>query len=332
MIATMPRSNPVRRAQAMPLHVEPMLAMLSEMPVVPEVHGFEYKWDGVRALAYWDGEKLKLESRNLLDITVEYPELQQLSEALPSAAVLDGEIIALDDEGHVSFNALQRRMHVTDPSLVRRRMGEVRIIYMLFDVLYSDGQLTMDLTYPRRRAILEQLKLADHLWQTPPWYRSGGEQVLEAARAVRLEGIVAKRLDSIYEPGKRTGAWRKIKLVDRQEFVIGGWLPHMETQIDMVGSLLTGYYEDDGSLHYAGRVGTGFTDKTRRELATLLKERATHTSPFKSDTDKPDAFFVRPELVAEVEFRGWSPEGKLRQPSFKGLRFDKDAREVVREQ
>lgn len=332
MTTTAILTNPRQRTEAMPMHIEPMLAMLSEMPVMPEAYGFEYKWDGVRALTYWDGETLKLESRNLLDITIEYPELQQLAEALPRPAVLDGEIIALDEEGHVSFNALQRRMHVTDPSLVRRRVTEVPIIYMLFDVLYAEGQVTMDLAYPQRRAILEQLKLADGFWQTPPWYRSGGNHLLEAAREVRLEGIVAKRLDSVYEPGKRTGAWRKIKFVGRQEFVIGGWLPHMETHIDMIGSLLTGYYEADGSLHYAGSVGTGYTDKMRRELATLLKERASDTSPFRDDAGKPGAFFVRPELVAEVEFRGWSTEGRLRQPSFKGLRFDKDPRDVVREQ
>lgn len=332
MTTTATLSNPRHRTEPLPSHVEPMLAMLSEMPVIPEVYGFEYKWDGVRALAYWNGETLKLESRNLLDITVEYPELQQLAGALPKPVVLDGEIIALDEEGHVSFSALQQRMHVTDPSLVRRRAVEVPVVYMLFDVLYAEGQVTMDLPYPRRRAILEQLQLAGPFWQTPPWYSSGGRQLLEAAEAVRLEGIVAKRLDSFYEPGKRTGAWRKIKLVDRQEFVIGGWLPYLETHIDMVGSLLIGYHERDGSLRYAGRVGTGYTDKIRQDLATLLKERATDVSPFKDEVDKPGAFFVRPELVAEVEFRGWSPEGKLRQPSFKGLRFDKDPREVVREQ
>ena len=330
MTTIAPGRSRTYRAEPMPRHIEPMLAVLSEMPVVPEAYGFEYKWDGVRALAYWDGAALKLESRNLLDITAEYPELQQLAAALPASVVLDGEIIALDDEGRVSFSSLQHRMHVTDPSLVRRRAAEVPITYMLFDVLYLDGKAVMDRPYLDRREALEQLGLADRFWQTPPWHRSGAEQMLQAAQALKLEGIIAKRLDSVYEPGRRTGAWRKIKLVGRQEFVIGGWLPYMGTRIDMVGSLLMGHYED-GALRYAGSVGTGFTDRTRSELAKLLKARATASSPFEEDTDKPGALFVRPELVAEVEFRGWSAEGKLRQPSYKGLRFDKNPREVVRE-
>jgi bifunctional non-homologous end joining protein LigD len=332
---TRPRARAKRSAETMPQHVEPMLAMLSDMPQMPHLFGFEYKWDGVRALAYWDGETLRLESRNRFDITVSYPELHALAEALPGPAVLDGEIIALNARGRVSFLTLSHRMHVTDPSLLRRRSVESPVIFMLFDVLYADGHVTMDLPYHERRAVLEQMKLAGDFWQTPPWQRSGGEALLEAAKEMRLEGIVAKRLDSIYEPGRRTGAWRKVKLVGRQEFVIGGWMPHMGNRLDMVGSILVGFYDEAGKteegLHYAGSVGTGFSDKTRRELALLLRDRAIDKSPFKGQIAKTGVFFSRPELVAEVEYRGFSSEGKLRQPSYKGLRSDKLPSEVARE-
>ncbi len=329
------RPSTRRSVQTMPQHVEPMLAMLSDMPQMPHLFGFEYKWDGVRALAYWDGETLRLESRNLFDITVSYPELHALGEVLPGPTVLDGEIIAINARGRVSFLTLSHRMHVTDPSLIRRRSVETPVTFMLFDVLYANGEVTMDLPYPERRAALEQLHLAGDFWQTPPWQQGGGEALLEAARDSRLEGIVAKRLDSVYEPGRRTGAWRKVKIVGRQEFVIGGWMPHMGNRLDMVGSILVGFYDEAGKteegLHYAGSVGTGFSDQTRHELALLLRDRAIDNSPFKGSVKKTGVFFCRPELVAEVEYRGFSSEGKLRQPAYKGLRSDKQAWDVVRE-
>lgn len=329
-----------KKAMPMPRHIPPMLAVLSEMPVNQDLYGFEYKWDGVRIISYWDGNSLLLESRNLLDVTRQYPELQALPQAIPARnAVLDGEIIAINEMGRVSFLNLSHRMHLTRPELIAQRLISIPITYMIFDVLYLDGHSTMELPYLQRRQILEDLKLDGPNWRTPPHYQGGGDHLSEVAHEARLEGLVAKRLDSVYQAGKRTGAWRKIKFVGRQEFVIGGWLPYQSNRLDMIGSLLLGYNdelpppdaEELPPLHYAGSVGTGFTEKVRRELAQMMKGLATDQSPFKGKIGKPGSFYVRPELVAEVEYRGWSPDGRLRQPSYKGLRDDKDPREVVRE-
>lgn len=324
--------------QPLPRHIAPMLAVLSEMPPQQELYGFEYKWDGVRALAYWDGSRLDLESRNLLDITGQYPELQRLGEHLRAkSVVLDGEIVAFNDKGRVSFLRLSHRMHVVNAKRVAERAAATPVTYMIFDVLHLDGRSLMNLPYSERRQILAGLDLNGPYWRTPPSYEAPGDHVLEAAREQRLEGIVAKRLDSIYEAGRRTGAWRKVKLVGRQEFVIGGWMPFKGLHQDMVGSLLVGYYDQlpgddpDARLHYGGGVGTGFNDRDRRELAQLLKQHESDQSPFAGPIGKPGARFVRPELVAEVEYRGWGPSGALRQPSYKGLRTDKDPRQIVRE-
>jgi len=308
-----------------------MLAVLSGMPPRQQLYGFEYKWDGVRVLCYWDGKQLQLESRNLLDVTGQYPELQGLRDQLQAKSVtLDGEVVAFTEKGRVSFLRLSHRMHVLDPARVAERAQATPVTYMIFDVLHLNGNSLMDQPYSERRKLLESLKLDGPHWRTPPSHPGVGDQMLAAAREQRLEGIMAKRLDSIYEPGRRAGAWRKVKLVGRQEFVIGGWVPLKGADTGRVGSLLIGYY-DDGGLQYAGAVGTGFTDETRRDLAALMKKHATDESPFSAPIAKPGARFVRPVLVAEVEYRGWGPSGALRQPSFKGLRTDKQPREVVRE-
>jgi bifunctional non-homologous end joining protein LigD len=313
-----------------------MLAVLTDLPDNQDDYAFEYKWDGVRALCYCNGDQLSLESRNLLDITNQYPELQGLRDQLKaSSAVLDGEIVAFTDQGRVSFLRLSNRMHVVDPGRVAERQGLYPVTYMLFDVLYLDGQSLQDRPYTERRKILERLKLDGAHWRTPPSHPGDGDAMLQAAREQRLEGVMAKRLDGLYEAGRRTGAWRKIKLVGRQEFVIGGWVPLKGTDESRVGALLIGYYDDPADarapLRYAGAVGSGFDDADRLDLARLLKKHATDQSPFSFPISKPGARFVRPKLVAEIEYRGWGPSGALRQPSYKGLRTDKPPREVIRE-
>jgi bifunctional non-homologous end joining protein LigD len=259
-------------------------------------------------------------------------------EGLPfKSAVLDGEIIALDAQGQVSFNVLAHRMHVVGASKIEGLSTKTPVTYQVFDILYLDGRRIMDLPYSERRALLDELGLAGPAWSTPPSYPGAGEALLECAREHQIEGIVAKRLDSHYEPGKRSGAWLKIKLVHRQEFVIGGWTPYRETDESRIGSLLLGYYEqlpdadeqESPKLRYVGSVGTGFSDADRVALAKLLKARARQTNPFDRPT-KP-ALYAEPELVGEIEFRGWVGTDMLRQSSFQGLRTDKDPREVVRE-
>jgi bifunctional non-homologous end joining protein LigD len=188
----------------------------------------------------------------------------------------------------------------------------------------------MDKPYAERRQLLATLKLKGQWWQTPPFEKGGGKTMLEASAKAGLEGVMAKRLDSRYEPGRRSGAWLKIKNHNRQELVIGGWLEGEGKRRGFPGALLVGYYRE-GSFVYAGKVGTGFTDKTLDKLNTLLKPLGVDKSPFDTGSPPRAAHFVKPKVVAEFEFVEWTRSGQLRAPSFKGFREDKAAREVVRE-
>ena len=189
----------------------------------------------------------------------------------------------------------------------------------------------MQLPYTERRALLEGLELEGDYWRTPAHHVGDGAAMLKASNDQGLEGVVAKRLDSRYEPGSRSGAWLKIKNKMRQEFVIGGWLPGEGGRRDTLGSIAVGFYED-GRLRYAGNVGTGFTQKTLTELMSELRKRERPDRPFEGRQPPKQTRFVEPELVAEVEFRGWTKTRTLRQPSFKGLRDDKNARDVIFEE
>jgi bifunctional non-homologous end joining protein LigD len=202
---------PPAQWQPMPELVRPMLATPGELPSGADGASFAYemKWDGVRAVVYVDGGRVRAMTRNDLEVSATYPELRELGAALGSTKViLDGEIIAADPEtGRISFGALQHRMHVQDAGRVRRLMERTPITYVIFDLLYLDGVVTMDLPYQQRRAALDQLNLRGPRWQTPPSFTASGEDVLAASKDQGLEGIVAKRLDSDYEPGRRTSAW-----------------------------------------------------------------------------------------------------------------------------
>ncbi|MGZ4327861.1 MAG: DNA ligase D [Solirubrobacteraceae bacterium] len=317
----------------MPERLVPMMARPSDKLPRPERGwSYEVKWDGVRAIAYVQPGRLRLESRNLNEITDAYPEVRGiLTDLGMHEAVLDGEIVAFDDNGRPSFERLQRRMHVTSPNAVRRLMGSTPVVYAIFDLLYLDGHSLMDLPYTERRERLEQLELGGPAWRVPSAHRDAGKRLLEATASQGLEGVVAKRLDSHYEPGRRTGAWLKIKHTRRQELVIGGWIPGEGRRARRIGALLMGYHRD-GTFVYAGRVGTGFTEKTLNDLHGKLEPLRRDTSPFGSAPKLPrEAVFVEPTLVAEIEFREWTNEGVLRAPSFKGLREDKSPREVVLE-
>jgi bifunctional non-homologous end joining protein LigD len=317
----------------MPEHIKPMLARPGSLPSKDEGWAYEIKWDGVRAIAYSTPGELRLESRNLKEITGSYPELGRLNRALSShAAILDGEIVAFDEQGRPSFAALQRRMHVGSGAQAKRLAKAAPVTYMIFDLLWLDGHSLMELRYEQRRELLEKLALSGATWKTPEHLSGRGRDVLKATAEQRLEGIVAKRLDSPYEPGARTSAWIKIKNVGRQELVVGGWLPGEGRRERRIGALLVGVYEPGGALRYAGRVGTGFTDSELDRLGKLLTPLKREDSPFSAGEHPPrGAIFVEPELVAEVEFTEWTSAGILRHPSYKGLREDKAAREVVRE-
>jgi bifunctional non-homologous end joining protein LigD len=315
----------------MPERIVPMLARAGDLPRAGD-WSFEIKWDGVRAIAYAQPGRLRLESRNLREITDAYPEVRGLIAQLGMReAVLDGEIVAFDDAGHPSFERLQRRMHVTSPSSVRRLAASTPVVYAIFDLLHLDGRSLMGLPYDQRRARLEELQLGGSAWRVPAVHSGDGARLLEATRAQGLEGIVAKRRDATYEPGRRSGAWIKVKNTMRQELVIGGWIPGEGRRTERVGALLMGYYED-GAFRYAGRVGTGFTEATLSTLADRLQPLRRDTNPFTSSPKLPrETVFVEPCLVAEIEIREWTSERIMRAPSFKGLREDKSPRKVVRD-
>ncbi|MBV8693283.1 MAG: non-homologous end-joining DNA ligase, partial [Actinobacteria bacterium] len=293
---------------------------------------FEVKWDGVRVLTYIDDGTLRMESRNLNDITPRYPEMHGLLDVLGGRQVLlDGEVVAFDDDGNPSFGVLQSRMHVGNPIEVRRLMETTPVVYMLFDVLWLDGTSTMSMPLRERRVLLEGLGLAGPGWQTPTSHVGDGAALQEASKARGLEGIVAKKLDSIYEPGKRTRQWIKIKNQRNQELVIGGWMEGEGNREGRIGALLVGYYDDDDELRFAGKVGTGFTDATLRDLATRFAPLARDTNPFDDHIPYRKAHFLEPELVGQVEFLEWTHNHTLRAPSYKGLRDDKAAKDVRRE-
>jgi bifunctional non-homologous end joining protein LigD len=271
-------------------------------------------------------------------MTHRYPELHVLGDALGSRpAILDGEIVALDENDRPSFPLLQRRMHVNGATDVQRAVRDVPIRYLVFDLLYLDGRSVTDRSYVHRRDLLEQLTLVGPTWHVPPAHVGGaeGEAMLAAAREEGLEGVVAKRLDSVYQVGRRSPDWLKIKVVARQEFVIGGWVPQSGTDLGRIGSLLIGYYEPSAGgkkvLRFAGGVGTGFDQRWHRALTSLLKPLIRDKSPFADHVPKSAALFVEPLVVAEIEYRRWPAGGMVHQAAFKGVRTDKNPRQIVRE-
>jgi bifunctional non-homologous end joining protein LigD len=318
-----------------PALVRPMLATLGELPPSTEddKYGYETKWDGVRAVLYVDQTHVRVMTRNDLDVTVAYPELVPLGRTLAASAVLDGEIVAYDAAGRVSFGALQDRMHVRNPAQVRRLAEQVPVTYCVFDLLYLDGRDTTGLGYEQRRTLLEALDLEGPHWTTPPYVRGGGAEALRSARELGVEGIMAKRLRSTYEPGRRSKAWVKVKNTRTQEVVLAGWKPGKGNRSGTIGSLLLGIPGPHG-LEYVGQVGTGFTrtalDALARKLNALQRRTTALTGELPA-ADRRQAHWVTPSLVGEVEFSEWTRDGRLRHPRWRGLRPDKAPADVRRE-
>jgi bifunctional non-homologous end joining protein LigD len=324
-----PPEDPDR--EPMPERLEPMLARTGPLPKDDDKWAYEIKWDGVRAIGYATGGRLRLASRNGRDITPRYPELRDLGRALAGReAVLDGEVVAFDDDGRPSFQRLQRRMHLASEHAVRRLAGSEPVAYILFDLLWLDGHALMQLPYEERRRRLLELNLQGSRWQTPAHHVGDGAAMLEASRAQGLEGVVAKRLDSVYTPGRRSQAWVKVKNFRSVDVVIGGWIPGEGRRSGALGALMVGFYED-GDLRYAGRVGSGFTEAELDRVGKLLEPLARDASPFTATAVKlpKEARFVEPELVAAVEYGDLTQAHTLRHPVYKGLRDDIDPKSVV---
>jgi bifunctional non-homologous end joining protein LigD len=315
----------------MPERIKPMLARTGSLPRDEERYGFEVKWDGIRTVLFYDHGHMNLQGRNFTDFTPRYPELRELTRELGARRiVLDGEVVAFDQAGRPSFERLQTRMHLASDSAVRRRMKDTPVTYVIFDLLYLDGRSTMPLAYEERRELLEQLELEGPYWRTPGYHRGEGTALLRATADVGVEGVVAKRLDCPYEPGRRASGWIKVKNVAIQDVVIGGWTPGQGGRGGSIGALAVGVMEG-GELVYAGKVGTGFTQQTLAMLKKELEPLRRDDSPFSGRQPPRGTVFVEPKLVASVEFREWTRTGTLRAPSFKGLRPDKDPSEAVRE-
>jgi bifunctional non-homologous end joining protein LigD len=330
----------------MPAKLDPMLAKPGEVPESDsDEWAYEVKWDGIRALGFARRGKWSMLSRRQEDVSARYPELEGIAEALGDhAAVVDGEVVALDADGRPRFQLIQSRMGLTSPAAVKAKMKQQPVDYVIFDLLHLDGRCVRELPYLQRRELLEELDLDGTRWRTPAYRLDGGPDLLEAARRQGLEGIVSKRADSPYRPGKRTGEWIKTRVWKRQEFVIGGYIPGEGSRAKRVGSVLVGYYDKRRSelrkgqkqvLHFAGGVGSGLKEGDLEYLTKELRKRERPDSPF--DVGAPTgpkarfAVWCEPELVCEVSWTEWTNEGTLRQPAFKGMRDDKDPREVVKE-
>ncbi|MGZ4568466.1 MAG: non-homologous end-joining DNA ligase [Blastococcus sp.] len=318
-------------APAAPVDVPlPMLATAGELPDDDAAWGYEFKWDGVRAVAAVHGGDLSLRSRKGTDITVRYPELGRFPDVLAAHdAVVDGEIVAMDARGRPDFGALQNRMHRTGPEVAGMAAADP-VTYLIFDLLAWDGEDLLARPYADRRERLDELGVAGHRWVSTPWFRGGGAGVHAASLENGLEGIVAKRLAAPYRPGVRSPDWRKVKNFRSQAVVVGGWRPGQGRRAGGIGSLLFGVPDDEGRLVYAGHVGTGFTDRDLADLKRSLTSRP--TCPFDGTLPREvtrDAHWVEPDLVGEVAYAVWTADGRLRHPSWRGVRDDLEPDDVV---
>jgi bifunctional non-homologous end joining protein LigD len=313
----------------MPRSISPMLATLTSKPPPGDQWLYEVKWDGVRALCFVEDNQLRIFSRTQKRCDQQYPELSVLPHFLKaSSAILDGEIAVLDGKGRSSFNLIQPRISQSDPNSIAHLARSTPVTLFLFDLIYLDGYDLRGVPLEERKKLLaEVVTPADHI-RLSDHFVANGDAMLEAARAHGLEGILAKRRTSKYE-SRRGQEWFKIKVNCQQEFVIGG-LTHGER--DYFSSLVLGLY-DGGKLVHAGQVGTGFNDKSLKDIYSRLEPLITKKSPFTGSVKAlRDVTFVKPELVADIKFLEFTPEGLLRAPVFLGLRPDKDPKSCVREE
>jgi len=319
-----------------------MLATSIDEPFDGDEWLFEIKWDGYRAVAFIREATVRLVSRNQNELTPRFPELKDLSKSVKGrTAILDGEVVALDEQGRASFSLMQQRTGFRPGGRRMTAQADVPVLYYVFDLLYLDG-------YDWRRVVLEErkkklkaiiiggdsLRYSDH-------YEKQGKALFEMARAKGLEGILAKKRDSIYQE-RRSTEWLKIKITHQIDCVIGGYT-EPEGSRPYFGSIVLGLYDSKGRLIHVGQAGSGFDQKSLAQVWKLLKKRETNKNPFYGEVEAlRKVFWVKPELVAEIEYAEWTgnaesgkiagTSAKLRAPVFHGLRDDKDPKECVLEQ
>jgi bifunctional non-homologous end joining protein LigD len=310
----------------------PMMAEGGYEPFSDPAWRFEPKMDGVRTLAYVTTDSTTLKSRTGRDQTLYYPEISNLAQYVNAlSAVLDGEIAALEEGGRPSFERLQSRINISGPREIERMRRQIPVTIFIFDVLWIDGEDVTGLPLEKRRAILEEAVTEDGPVKLTYYLDGEGERFFEASRQLGLEGIIGKRLGSAYQPGRRSKDWRKIKALNRQDCVVLGWTAGTGARSKTFGSLLVGAYRDD-ELIFIGQVGTGFTDARLSELMTRLESLEVDKPPINDPNLRvKGARWVKPELVCEVEFLEMTKAGKLRAPSFKGIRTDKVPKDCILE-
>ncbi len=326
-----------------------MKATLTErVPPDDEAWAFEVKWDGMRIIAAVDASDDDAEPTVALwsaagnDATARFPEILPIAEVLrPHTAVLDGEVVALDPDGRPDFGRLQPRMQARSDKATSATAADQAVTFIIFDLLELDGNDLTGQAYEDRHRLLDLLIEPSAYWTVTDSWTGGGAALLDAMDAAGMEGLIAKRLGSRYEAGRRSSDWLKIKVRRRQELVVGGWLPGKGNRAETFGALLVGYYPDDvpeshrgpGVLVYAGRIGTGFRRTEQDRLVAELSSLAADTSPFAAVP--PDVAragrWVRPELVVEAEFGEWTGDGVMRHPAYMGQRFDRIPQAVILE-
>ena len=321
--------------EPMPSLIRPMLAAPAELTRSDNGWACEFKWDGVRAIVYVEGGRVRALTRNDKDLVASFPELRDIGEFLGSrSAILDGELVAFDERGRPNFGTLSHRLHVTGKSAIDRLAKESPVTFLAFDLLYIEGRSLTARPYDERRGLLEKLNLQGSSFATPPTVtdRSAAD-VIAIAKERGLEGIVMKRRTSPYSPGRRNNDWIKIKNFRTQEVVIGGWTDGKAGLVGNLGALLLGI-PAAGGLAFVGKVGTGLSDRDRMKLRDQLMPLSQDSNPFSNRLSVADirlAHFVRPDVVGEVQFSEWTRNGHLRHPSWRGLRPDKSSSEVTRE-
>jgi bifunctional non-homologous end joining protein LigD len=312
----------------MPTFIPPMLATLVAAPFDDPDWSFEIKWDGFRVEAAVDGDSVRLWTRGEQDAARYFgPFLKPPTWIAARQAIVDGEVIALDDRGEPDFALLQARIKGTSSA-----SSATPFVYEVFDLLFLDGRSLVDESLDERRRLLGQVLRADPRVRLSEDILGDGMAFFDAAKSRGLEGIMAKDRRSTYLPGKRSMAWRKIKIRPEQELVVGGWT-RGTGKADDLGALLVGVYEH-GQLEYAGKVGAGFTTDIRGELLAAIERLASEDSPFATPPPRPvarNALWLRPELVIRAEFAGWTGDGLVRQAAYKGLDLGKDPKAVRRE-
>lgn len=319
----------------MPSAIHPMLATSVDDPFDGPEWLFEIKWDGYRAVAFIENGKLRLVSRNQNELTSRYPELKDLPSFVKAKnAILDGEVVALDEEGRASFSLMQQRTGFRPGGHRATAKSEVQVLYYAFDLLYLDGHDWRRVPLEQRKKKLASLLVSGDSVRYSDHYEKQGKALFEMARAKGLEGILAKKRDSIYQE-RRSTDWLKIKITHRLECVIGGYTEPEGSRAHF-GSIVLGLYDKQGRLIHVGQAGSGFDHQSLEEIWKLLKKRETKKNPFFGEVEAlRKVYWVKPELVAEIEYAEWTDGAnagsgpKLRAPVFLGLRDDKDPKDCL---